>query len=450
MASISHDGRGYRRVLFFLPNGDRKTVRLGKVTAGHADEIRKHVAHLESALVSGGAINPKTAAFFRDDVSEKLAAKFAKHGLPNPSRAKDGDADGGTLGEFLAAFLANRTDVKPATQIVWGHTKRNLIDYFGADKPLRDITPGDADDYRTWLMEHADGDETKRLSPATVDRRCGIAKQFFRAAVRRRKLAENPFADVKSGRQANDERDFFITVDMAAKILDACPDGQWRLLFALSRFGGLRCPSEHLALRWGDIDWDKGRMTVHSPKTEHHPGGAFRIVPLFPQLRPILDAAFLAAKEIGEGGSEYVITRYRDASQNLRTTFMKIVKRAGFKPWPKLFANLRASRATELAGQFPGHVAAEWLGHSEAIARKHYWQVTDADFDRAVAGVGDDFEKAAQIAAQTLLESSGPDGKTVGTQKEKDPEFPSLSPSCQPVYKCRVGGEGLEPTTSCV
>ncbi len=29
---------------------------------------------------------------------------------------------------------------------------------------------------------------------------------------------------------------------------------QWRLIFALSRYGGLRCPSEHLALRWGHID----------------------------------------------------------------------------------------------------------------------------------------------------------------------------------------------------
>ena len=42
--------------------------------------------------------------------------------------------------------------------------------------------------------------------------------------------------------------------DEAEKVLKACPDAQWKLLFALSRYGGLRCPSEHLALTWGDID----------------------------------------------------------------------------------------------------------------------------------------------------------------------------------------------------
>lgn len=42
-----------------------------------------------------------------------------------------------------------------------------------------------------------------------------------------------------------------------------------------------------------------------------------------------------------------------------------------------------ASCATELAGEFPPHVAAEWLGHSTLVAQKHYWQVTDSDFKRA-------------------------------------------------------------------
>jgi hypothetical protein len=36
------------------------------------------------------------------------------------------------------------------------------------------------------------------------------------------------------------------------KVLEACPNAEWRLIFALSRFGGLRCPSEHLVLTWAD------------------------------------------------------------------------------------------------------------------------------------------------------------------------------------------------------
>ena len=45
----------------------------------------------------------------------------------------------------------------------------------------------------------------------------------------------------------NRKRDYFLTREDAAKITDACPDHEGRLIFALSRYVGLRCPSEHLA-----------------------------------------------------------------------------------------------------------------------------------------------------------------------------------------------------------
>ena len=51
---------------------------------------------------------------------------------------------------------------------------------------------------------------------------------------------------------------------------------------------------------------------------------------------------------------------------------------------PKAFNNLRASRATELAEQFPGHVAAKWLGHTEEIANAHYRQVLPVHFEKAL------------------------------------------------------------------
>ena len=140
----------------------------------------------------------------------------------------------------------------------------------------------------------------EKLADNTVRRRCGIAKQFFQAAVRRRLIAENPFVDLVAAVRRNDKRYYFITREEAQKVLDACPDAQWRLLFALSRFGGLRCPSEHLGLRWGDVDWERGRITVHCPKTEHHAGGESRQIPIFPELRPYLEEVW----EQAEPGTE--------------------------------------------------------------------------------------------------------------------------------------------------
>ena len=47
------------------------------------------------------------------------------------------------------------------------------------------------------------------------------------------------------------------------------------------------------------------------------------------------------------------------------------------------FPELRSTRETELAEQFPIHVVCAWLGNSQAVAKKHYLQVTDEHFKQA-------------------------------------------------------------------
>jgi hypothetical protein len=71
---------------------------------------------------------------------------------------------------------------------------------------------------------------------------------------------------------------------------------------------------------------------------------------------------------------------------NLWTQLERIIRRAGLQPWPKLFHNLRATRETELAESFPIHVVCAWIGNSSAIAAKHYLQVTEEHFGRAING----------------------------------------------------------------
>ena len=94
-----------------------------------------------------------------------------------------------------------------------------------------------------------------------------------------------------------------------------------------------------------------------------------------------------------------MIARYRDANANLRTQFQRIIRWAGLSPWPKLWQNFRASRATELANEFPAHVAAAFLGHSTVVASKFYWQVTDADFERACGGGLEAAQNPAHLAS---------------------------------------------------
>jgi integrase len=316
-----------------------------------------------------------------------------------------------------------RTDVKPGTQMLDGQTRRNLLAFFPADKQLVSFTRGDGDAWRLSLKEQG-------LAENTIRRRCGRAKQFFNAAVRRKLIPENPFSDLKSNVHGNPERFYFVTRDEIARVIAECPDAQWKLIFALSRFGGLRCPSETLGLRWCDIDFENNRIIVTSPKTAHHIGGESRMIPLFPEWRPFLDTlAEQALPGIETPLTDPVITRYHDATQNLGTEGKRIVRRADLKPWPKLFQNLRSTRETELAEEFPMHVVCAWIGNSQPIAAKHNLQVTCEHFERASSPETDE-SKALQNPVQQPHETPGNGSQVVNTAQKETPtiagDFSSL------------------------
>ena len=84
------------------------------------------------------------------------------------------------------------------------------------------------------------------------------------------------------------------------------------------------------------------------------------------------------------------------ANANLRTTLKKVIQRAGLETWPRLWHSMRASCETDLAREYPLAVVAKWLGNTQAVAMRHYVDVTDADFERAATLGGVNKGKAAQ------------------------------------------------------
>ena len=76
--------------------------------------------------------------------------------------------------------------------------------------------------------------------------------------------------------------------------------------------------------------------------------------------------------------------RLKKGCANLGPQFGKIVKKAGLKPWPKVFHNLRASRETELADEYPIQVVCDWIGNSPQVASRHYLTTTEDHFQKAV------------------------------------------------------------------
>ncbi len=308
---------------------------------------------------------------------------------------------------------------------VWKQPIRNLIAHFGPKKDITKISEADAMDFRQYLMN-------SKLASATVAKRLQFARKFFHDARRRKLIASNPFAEVSAKSVVRLDQRRFVTQEETTKLLDACPNHHWRTIIALARYGGLRCPSEVLSLRWQDIDWDKQRINVPSPKTAHH-GKESRMIPLFPELQVALEEAWEFAPE----GANYVVDEhYRKSSNasngwrncNLRTYFERIITRAGLVPWPKLFHALRSSRETELAQDFPIHVVTAWLGNTPTIAMRHYLLTTDADFERA-AGGKTRTEKAVQIPVQQAQETGGKDQQPENGNRDISEEKDTLHPS---------------------
>lgn len=427
MASLVTYKKKLKRVDFTLtPNGKRRSVRLGRIPNKKAISIKTRIEKLIENKILQQPHDTELCQWL-SEIDEKLRRRLRAVGL-----AEGLGMTQTSLGDFLGRAEQAR-QVKESTATFYAHTHRNLKDYFGAGRLVSDITEADADTWRAWLIDD------QKLAKSTVARRVIAARTIWCSAVRWNMASRNPFEGIKGGSQQNPERLQFVSHAQIEKVLEACPDVQWRALISLCRYGGLRNPSETLALRWQDIHWEGPEpwMLIHSSKTEHYEGKGERKVPLFKELRSVLMEAFEAA----EDGDEYVITRYRDNKQNLGTQFKRIIQRAGVVPWPKLFQNLRASRETELMRDYDLTTVCKWIGNSPAVAAKHYAMSTDlnADFSRA-AGFESQTE-AQQKAQQTPTETDGQAKSDLQREEPKPPKDNTLGNDCR---ELATAVEGVE------
>jgi hypothetical protein len=360
-------------VLFYVTPPKRHTVRLGRVSERIANTAKIRIEALVAAKIAGHSIDTETAGWI-SSLHDIIHQRLAQAGLVEPrSRKEQQDPSAPRLARHVEKYIASRAKLKPNTVRNYKTTKRLLTEYFGPEELLRSIHAGHAKDYREWLVA--------KYSPATVSREIKRARQFFEYAKDCRIIDENPFAKVKAGSQKNTKRKHFVSPDVIEKVLVACADNNWRLVIALTRFCGLRIPSEVSRLTWGDVDWHGRRLTIRVPKKEHLDGHEIRFVPIFAEVEPYLRQAFDEAP----AGSIHVLPQRFHREGYVYAGILRAVERANVTRWPKLLVNLRASRETELMTQYTAHLVHAWIGNSEKVAEDHYLMVTDEDFLRAAS-----------------------------------------------------------------
>jgi integrase len=392
MASVTvetRNGRTLYRIEYRDADKRRRKIRLGAIAKKDAQAIACKVDDLVSAAISGSGPSPALAEWLAK-IGDDLHNKLAEQELCKPR-------NNFTLEQWLTRYMAEHSpSIGEHCRRSLENSQSYLLEHFTAERLLKEIDSEDALAYRRWL-------ESRNYAQATVAKHIKKAKQFFLAAAEAGVIEKSPFAKVLAGSMVNAERSFYVPAADIEKAIAMAPDAQWRLIIALSRYAGLRSPSEVLALRWADVDFTAGTLNVYATKTARY-GKTKRVVPILPELRPHLEDAF-------DPESERCISRYQTSNLNLRKVFLEILAKAKLKPWPRLFHNLRGSLQTDLADRFPSHVVTDWLGNSERVANAHYLKVTTTHLLSAIQGVG-------QQVGHSLAESTS-------KQDEPPPENPA-------------------------
>ena len=425
---------GTYRITFGL-HGKRVTIYTGKMGPREAERLRDKVKELARIKERNGRIeeSENILKWVSTIIGTKLHTKLVNVGLLET--VKDTQ-----LGSFCETYIASRTDIKQQTRINLLSSKRMLVEHFGADKDLRAITPAHVSEFKAALMT--------RYANATTGRTLRRGRQFFAHAVDAGILNRNPFDKLKIPNQTNPSRLFFVDRETCQKVLETCPNLQWRLIFSLARFGGLRVPSELISLQWNDVLWSQKKIKVPSPKTEHIEGKDHRWVPLFPEIIELLRQAFDIAKD----GEQFIFPRTITGAVNLRKGLTSIIKKAGLSPWPKLFQNLRASRETELCQNFPLHVASKWIGNTPTVAMGHYLQVIDSDWEKATTTTEKSNTKSDTLGVEMTHFNTYCGGSQTFTNVQELIQILGnssvLSTIIEEMQNEQVPRVGIEPTTS--
>ena len=333
-------------------------LRFAKKTAERLKEVVEALLYYRR---NGIVSLDKSVEVWLQSVSAEIRKKLEKAGLIVAHHPK-------TCQQLWEAFLKHKTDIKERSLQLYHRYRAAFFERFSPTESIEAVSSDRLQEWKTWMLT--------RYAPATVAGNLKGVKSVFNWAVKQEWLQKSPMCGISRGSFVNRDKDRIITMDDYAKLLDACPNQEWRAVIALIRIGGLRCPSELRQLRWSDVHWKENRFLVRSPKTEHIEGHRERAVPLFSVLRLELEKHF-SSREVN---SDFVIAGYQGTCWNLHGTFRKIADVAGLGRIVRPFDNMRMSRSNEVLKRFGAAKESLWMGHSLRVMQEHYLMITDEDF----------------------------------------------------------------------
>jgi len=222
----------------------------------------------------------------------------------------------------------------------------------------------------------------RKLSPRTVRYAHAVLRAAIRQAIRWQLLLNDPTQGVELPREQCREMSV-LTTGQARSFLRTASHSPQGCIFAVALTTGMR-PSEYLALRWQDIDWE--RRTVSVVRTLHKNEGQWafadtkrvrsrRVVKLQEWVLRLLLKLKGKTKEAGVESlhdsvfSDLIFTTPRGEPINeeylVRKHFKPILREAGL-PNIRLYDLRHTSATLALTVGVPPKVVSEQLGHASA------------------------------------------------------------------------------------
>jgi integrase len=332
---------------------------------------------------------------------------------------------GVTLGQFCQDWLKTvKPNIRPATYVSYASTVGRLLAHFGAKCKLGEITTMGAENFLSHLVKMTKKQTSEPLSPAAREQHKRNCKLIFNKAVLWGKLRDNPFGKLK--RVKIDPRRWHrLSPAEFLALVDAATDLQTKCLYALLYTAGLRL-CEALSLRWCDIDFERGTVTIDSREgNDNWPPFAVkdrekRSIPLPPYTVNLL-TTWLAEAPKGKPPADYPYVllskerqrivrakwhRVRKArkpwlnrywANNTLRNFNKHVQRAGIAPIGALSIHtLRKNAGQTWADRLPINAAKDLMGHSDVATTQKFYLQTDEIHRREAAKAMQDWLDRAE------------------------------------------------------
>ena len=253
-----------------------------------------------------------------------------------------------------------------------GRYDNYLTTEFGEKEP-HEIAPLDIDRLRIRLI--------KKLSPQTVAHILNLFIWITNYGAANGLTSALPFKVKKP--KVDNKKTEFLSPDELKRLLtaiEADPDPQIRTIMKLALFTGMR-RSELLKLKWQDIDFERGFITIRNPK-----GGQDEIVPMNDDARAVIESH-------DRTRSSYVFPGRKKGQHrvDIKRGLERIRKAAnlpeGFRPLHGLrhqFASMLAS-----SGQVDMYTLQKLLTHKDPRMTQRYSHLRDETLKRAsgLAGI---------------------------------------------------------------